>query len=255
MLKILNLIIYSNDIEDYINMYHCLDNFYKIYENHSDVYVKSFFLKNIDMDEECKLEDNILYVKGEESLLPGIINKTLSAFEYFQKELDNYDYIVRTNISTIIDFKLLAQELEKNPINFYGGGNKQNLQWIGGGIKDSTWFGTNYIEGTGIILTPEAVKFIINNINYVKRELVDDLAIAIFMREHASDKEVQNMRKNGYVYVPCFFKYTPDHASVENRITDMIKQNKIIFYRNKCCNIRKIDSIQMSIIAGVLKQI
>lgn len=255
MLKILNLIIYSNDYEDYISMYNCLNNFYKIYENCDDVYVKTFFLKNIDMEEEYRLEDNILYFKGEESLAPGIINKTLSAFEYFQKELNNYDYIVRTNISTLIDFKMLAKELTINPITFYGGGNKQNLQWIGGGIKDSTWFGTNYIEGTGIILTPNAVKFIINNINYVKRELVDDLAIAIFMREHASEKEVQNMRKNGYVYVPCFFKYSSELMIIKDKITEMIKQNNIIFYRNKCCNVRKIDAIQMSIIADILKQI
>ena len=249
MISILNLIICSdNDHDKYHSMYECLNKYCHIYEHHKNVYVKTYFMKYKDDIEGYELHDNILYMNGKESYVPGIILKTLKGFKYFENELGNYDYIVRSNLSTIIDFRLLAEELETNPIHFYGGGHKRNLQWTGGGIEDSTWFGTDYIEGTCIIFTPTAVKYVLDNIHLVRTNIIDDVSIAIFMREHASNEKVQDIDPSRYAIVPCFYQ---DKGINMQGIYNMIAHN-FIFYRNKCCDKREIDVIQMNIIRDII---
>ena len=250
MLSILNLVICSdNDNEKYNEMYNCLRNFYLNFEKHKNVFVKTYFLKFTEDIDNYKLEDNILYIKGKESFVPGIIEKTLKGFQYFSDQINNYQYIIRSNLSTIIDFEYLAKELDTNPIHFYGGGHKRNLQWTGGGINDSTWFGTDYIEGTSIIFTPKSIKYIIDNIGLVRTNIIDDVSIAIFMREHATNEKVQNIHESRYAIVPCFVM---NNRICVDRIKDMVLNNNFIFYRNKCCNYREIDSIQMNIIKDII---
>jgi hypothetical protein len=256
MLRILNLIIFSDNVNEmYEEMYKCLSELYKLYEEHTDVYVKTVYMKytednNILKGEEFFLDNNILYIRGTESFLPGVLLKTLKGFRYFEKDIYNYDYVIRSNISTIINFKLLAEELRYNPIKFYGGGHKRNLQWLGGGITDSKWFGTDYIEGTSIIFSIEAIKYILDNINLVRKDIIDDLAFAILIREHRPDVIVQDLNPSKYAFVPCFLNNNHIDA---NAIIDMVLNNKIIFYRNKCCQYREIDLIQMNIISNILK--
>jgi len=140
-------------------------------------------------------------------------------------------------------------KLEQNPIYFYGGGHKRNLQWVGGGIEDDTWFGTDYIEGTSIIFTPKSINYILSNIHLVRTNIIDDVSIAIFMREHASNEKVQDIDKSKYIIVPCFYDHDKFNIS---EIYNMIVNNSFIFYRNKCCNHRQIDVTQMNIIKDIL---
>lgn len=251
MLSILNLVIYSdNDAEKYEDMFKTLDKYYRIYENHTSVYVKTYYMKCVEEVEDYQLEDNILYINGKESFA-GIITKTLKGFKYFEKDLDKYDYVVRTNLSTIINFHLLSIELENNPIHYYGGGHKRTLQWKGGGIDDETWYGTEYIEGTAIIFTPQAVKHIIANEHLVRKTIIDDVALAIFIREHAPHKDVQQIDESKYVFVPSFFLEDKIHFY---GMLSMVLKHDFIFYRNKGCSNRNEDSIQMSIIAQILSR-
>jgi hypothetical protein len=236
-------------------MYCCLSNYYKIFEDHNDVKVKTVFFRYTDipnisnLESDYDIDGNILYIKGKESFLPGVLEKTLKAFKYYENDLDNYDYIIRTNISTIVDFQLLAKELHENPINFYGGGNKRVLQWTGGGINDSKWFGTEYIEGTAIIFSREAIKYIITHDHLIRKDIIDDVSFAILMREHRPDVVVQDL-SNYFIFVPCFFidRYTININGLHN----MVNNNNYIFYRNKCCNHREIDVAQMNIIKDIL---
>lgn len=257
-MNILNLVLFSdsshND-EKYNEMYICLQQYYKLFEQRNDVNVKTIFFRYTDipnisnLESEYDLDGDILYIKGKESFLPGVLEKTLKAFKYFENDLGKYDYVIRTNISTIVDFKLLVNELNKNPIKFYGGGNKRVLQWTGGGIDDSTWFGTEYIEGTAIIFTTEAIKYIINNDHLIRKYIIDDVSFAILMREYRPDVKVQDL-SHRFVFVPCFF-YDNRTMNIE-ALHKMVNDNNYIFYRNKCCNYREFDLIQMNIIKDIL---
>ena len=51
----------------------------------------------------------MIYIKGEETFIPGILEKTLLAIKISSKNF-TYDYIVRTNISTLVNYiKLIGK--------------------------------------------------------------------------------------------------------------------------------------------------
>jgi len=252
-MKLLNLVLFSNSHpeaqEGYEEMQKTLAKYYASYPN-----VKTIFYKYSNED---KFEDNILYIKGVESLVPGVLEKTLKTFEYALneiKEFDDYDYIIRTNISSIINFKLLEEELRKNPIKFYGGGHIMNLSWTGGGITDSTWYGTLFAPGTCLIFTKEAFRFVVKNQHLIHKEIVDDLAIAILFREHRPDITIQAFKnREQYKATPIF--YTDELGFNLTAIKEYVQKNNIIVYRNRCYNCRLVDQIQMRLIVDILLNI
>jgi hypothetical protein len=248
MAKILNLVLYSNSSlehnEGYEIMQEILSKYYKTFEP----VVQTIFFKYSDISTDYHLENNILHIKGIESLVPGVLEKTLKAFTYVKDW--EFDYIIRSNISTIINFNNLLSELAQNPIQFYGGGKLMNLQWTGGGITDSTWYGTDFVCGTSIILTKEAIQLITEKQHMIDKTIVDDLAIAIFMRQYKSEIKPQQFNQALYKTTPCFF--TNQGFDMHSMI-EFVKSNPdAILYRNRCYNCRKVDQIQMKIIVDIL---
>ena len=258
-MKILHIIIYSNskfsnDIKEgtYENMQKVLSNYYKKFnDNVSTYFVKYNEYVKSTYGTEYYIENDIIYINGKESSIPGILEKTLLSFKYLNNF--NYDYLVRSNISTIIEFNRLISYLEKNPIDYYGGGKLVNLQWNGGGIFDSTWYGTLFASGTSIIFTKKAVDEIVNNMNLVRMDIIDDVSLGIYVREHKNITPIEINKKHFYE-VPHFSKY----SNSISQFIEFIKNNKdIIFYRNKCFGIyvknRDIDYEQMDIIINAIK--
>ena len=252
-MKLLNLVLFSNshpqEKEGYEEMQKTLARYYASFPN-----VKTIFYKYSDED---KFEDNILHIKGTESLVPGVLQKTLKIFEYAIndiKEFYEYDYIIRTNISSIVNFRLLEEELIQNPVKFYGGGHIMNLNWTGGGITDSTWYGTLFVPGTCLIFTKEAIQFIVENQHLIHKDIVDDLAIAILFREHKPDITPQCFRdREQYKATPVF--YTNELGFHLPSIKNYVNSNNIIVYRNRCYNCRLVDQIQMRLIVDILLNI
>ena len=236
----------------YESMQKVLSNYYKKFNNNVSTYfvkynenVKSTYGK------EYYIENDIIYINGKETFIPGILEKTLLAFKYLNNI--DYDYLVRSNISTIIEFNKLISYLEKYPIDYYGAGKLVNLQWTGGGIFDSTWYGTLFASGTSIIFTKKAVDEIVNNMNLVRMDIIDDVSLGVYVREHKNVTPIEINQKHFYE-VPHFNK---DSNSISQFIEFIKNNNDIIFYRNKCFGIyvknRDIDYKQMEIIINTIK--
>lgn len=253
-MKLLNLVLYSNSSvehqEGYEQMQEILNNYYSSFKNVDTI----FYKYSEDLSSEYIMEGNIFKIKGTESLVPGVLEKTLITFEYIinNYDIDKYDYIIRSNISSIINFDKLIEELHENPIKFYGGAHIMDLNWCGGGITDSTWFGTLFVSGTSIILTKDCIRYIIANKHLLRMNIIDDLAIGILFREHRPDITPQTFRNPdaSFIRTPCF--YIQDKGFDLNSIKEYVKNNNIIVYRNRCSNHRKIDEIQMGIIVDIL---
>lgn len=258
-MKILHIIIYSeSNINDnikegtYENMQKLLSNYYKKFNSNVSTYFVKYnkYVKST-YGTEYYIENDIIYIDGTETFIPGILEKTLLAFKYLNNF--DYDYLIRSNISTIIEFNRLISHLEKNPIDYYGAGKLVNLQWTGGGIFDSTWYGTLFASGTSIIFTKKAVDEIVNNMNLVRMDIIDDVSLGIYVREHKNVTPIEINQKHFYE-VPHFSK---DSNSISQFIEFIKNNNDIIFYRNKCFGIyvkhRDIDYNQMEIIINAIK--
>jgi len=221
---ILHLVLYSD--KDYYNkMYEITRKYYKKFNNIKTIYYK--FSSSIEDD--YKLEDDILLIKGNETFVPGILDKTIKAFQYFANE--KFNYLVRSNISSIINFDL---------INFdnvsYGGGVLVTLQHYDppSGIYDERYWGTQYFQGTFIIFSKKLLLNILHNIHFMHMDIVDDVAFGILINSHYSHISPKTIP--GYIEV---------------NINDL-NFNTTTCYRNKSIN-RYDDIKNMAAIIAAIK--
>lgn len=240
MVKILNLVLYS-DTEYYNNIYNILSNYYNKFDN-----VKTYFYKyDNTIENDIELDRNIYKIKDIESIVPGLLNKTLKIFKYLEKEANNYDYIIRSSISTIVDFKLMSIELEKNPIPFYGSTCIHKLNWldIPSGIIDNKHFNTYFASGTNIILSKNGYKLLLDNVHLIDNFIIDDVSIGILFK--ILNINHTNIDNNKFVVTPILNNI--------NEFNSLIEKNYIV-YRNRNDVDRNIDVKQMKIITDLLSQ-
>jgi len=109
--------------------------------------IKFFFIefKN-DIIEDVLEENNYIYIKGTESINPGMILKTCKAIEYVSLKY-KYEFIVRTNLSTLFHMPNMLEYLSIIPIENACGGFAYR----------------SFITGTCIVLSKDVALQIIDN--------------------------------------------------------------------------------------------
>jgi hypothetical protein len=241
--SILNLVLYSSDNGGpYDRMLNITNNFYKKFPFVTTYY----YCFKPDLKSEFELQDNILYVKGDETYIPGILQKTIDAFEYFREEIPKYRYVVRSNISTIIRFDLLQEDLKNNAVG-YGCALCWNMEYN----KNKAALPENQIifsSGTSIIFSSDVVMNIINNKDKLDMKKIDDASIGEFVQNEMPEVEMQPVLKNTKNYG---FHFVPNLKEDTDKIKELIQDNKIIFFRNHNGD-RELDANQMAIIVDIL---
>lgn len=227
-MKILNLVLYSNH-EHFDSMKRLSSLYYKQFDNVKTIYYK--FTSSIENDIE--IEKDVLYIKGNESHTPGILFKTLKAFQYIVNLKEEFDYVIRTNISTVVNFDLLIKQIIINSPIYYGGILCQ-LKYIANnsGI-DPKYQNIPYVSGLGIILSMDALRYIVYNNHLIDLNVIDDVAIGILFYTYRKDIKIKNLCYQNNIL------FTSDEMANE---IDMNKYcDNVIFYRNKSMNDRYLD--------------
>jgi len=162
-----------------------------------------FITYDKNLTQEFKLINDTLFIKGSETHL-NILDKTIKSLRYFTN-IKEYDFIVRTNISTAFNYKLLYDYLNEIPRNnIYIGGNLYKLVWLdprSGVTKENTEkYSLNdlfFFQGICIILSRDVVKFILDNSNNLIYQIVDDVSIGLFIKTYLPDAylKYKNMPK------------------------------------------------------------
>ncbi len=112
------LVIYDESLDVYSLMKQKSSKYYSMFSED----IKVFYITFRENQEQPVIEEGeFLYVKGTESFKPGIITKTMKAMDYINKQY-SYDYVVRTNVSTVINCKNLLDYLNTIPKTNYTGG-------------------------------------------------------------------------------------------------------------------------------------
>lgn len=166
------------------------------YTVHTVYYTYSYDVRNYaPNDTECTLR-----IPGHESYIPGILNKTWQAFHWAMHKMRPFDYMVRSNSSTLINFDNLVRQLRETPVE-YAGIHTFTLNWQTpkSGVYDSTHHGTTFASGTAIIWNAPTFELLMSQGEpYLDRSLVDDVALGVAMKRLG--KTAANFSTRIYAY-------------------------------------------------------
>jgi hypothetical protein len=194
---------------------------------------------------EIELEDNIIFVNQKESYF-NILNKTLKAMEYINNVLKiDYDFMIRTNVSTVINVPQLLKELAPLPRkNISIGGNKMQINWICAayGVNDNRYKGRWFIQGTSIVLSKDVSEDIVKNQHKIEKTIVDDISLFMYLG---------NFNPIAYESVN---KYMVSFYECSENLDELYKiPQNIAFYRNKTENMRDEDITRMKYLCNMLQ--
>ena len=66
--------------------------------------IKSYFIKyNNKIQTDVVLENDTIFIKGVETYIPGCLDKTIKSIEYIIKTNIEFDFIFRTNLSSVVN--------------------------------------------------------------------------------------------------------------------------------------------------------
>jgi len=141
-MKVLVLIIATDG-----HPYTMFEHFWRQYMNINPTF-ECYFIKADPNINKNYIEDQIIYIKCEEKF-ENIYYKTIEAFKMF--DIQSYDYIFRTNLSSFIVFDKYKNWLETLPkVNVYNGSIKWYTRY-------------SYASGCGFTCTPDVINMFMNS--------------------------------------------------------------------------------------------
>ncbi len=187
-----------------------------------DIYI---LLNDEKINQPYKIDKsaNRIYFKYKESYIPGILLKTIEAL----KLLSNYDFVIRTNLSTFFNFNKLINFLQNN---------RNDRRVFGPMIRHSPKFGnTKFIVGFCIIMNNNIVKELLKYINYnlehntffkkIYYNWADDVVIGYIFNK----LNIPMINISNHLVMPHGIRHTP-MANYRNKF---IFRNRILIKQDK----------------------
>lgn len=167
--------------------------------------IKYFFIRSDNTQNiSARVCGDILYLQGTESFIPGILDKTVKAFEYCLANFD-FDYLVRTNNSSFWNIDILLH------MNF------ESISAVEGVYDDK-----HFPSGCGMILPRNNVIQLVSSKHLFNYNTPDDVAIG----------EVMNKLNISLVSAPRY-DLTSDNINAtytQETITDIVKQHPSVYH-------------------------
>lgn len=174
--KVLMLIIASDNNPAYLELQKIWSSYMNCDPDHFEVY----FIHADPSLSSHNIDGNHLYLPGEESYKPGILMKTILALESFLPRLDEFDFIIRTNLSSFYIFPRLLNCLKTLPTTRCYGGQIMHFrpEWNRG--KDYKRF----VSGAGIIMSSDIARMMVEEKDVIlekSQTLADDEIMGHFV--------------------------------------------------------------------------
>ena len=173
----------------------------------SNPQIECYFIQYRDGDQA--IEGNIFWLRGEESF-PAIITKTIDSLDYFLKK-DSYDFIVRTNMSSLWNFNVLLKHLETLPKEkVYNGyiGHHNNIL---------------FVSGSGFIMSRDVANLLIENRQITESvKIIDDVDIGYTLTK-LGIKHSLGRRNDTLVYNDTSYHYRIKNLDRTTEKYDMLR--------------------------------
>lgn len=185
-------------------------DFKKILINHISCFKKSNLGNLIDfyflysepdkIDKGIENIDNIYYnyystVNSNDTLMLSFVTRTISFLKYLKSNNIPLDYFIRTNITTLFDFKKLLYWFNDKP---------DKLFFAGTIISDINYIYTEF-SGTNLTFSKDIMEFIIINEHNILPDLeCDDTIISSLVIENL-DVTISNIKRLDFVQIQDHF--------------------------------------------------
>jgi len=175
------ILILANDTGIYLEC----QKLWQIYMN-THPNIKSYFIKyKSDLLEDIVLENDNIFIKGDESFIPGCLDKTIKAIE-FCLNTQEFNFIFRTNMSSVIDLNKLNKLLENYEMHYSG--------FIG----YHSHF--KFASGAGMLFSKQLCSILTSYKDKLNYDLLDDLSIGTFCQGIKNMKISPLTRFDSYNY-------------------------------------------------------
>ena len=134
--------------------------------------VLAYFIRfNEELTTEYAVDGDTLLMRGKETFIPGILEKTIKAVEFCRANY-SFDYIVRTNLSSFWNIPKLQEKIRNTRID-------NVLAYIGLYNK-----GIQFPAGAGFIMTQNMCNILVQykDVLLLKIPYIDDVAIGILLQ-------------------------------------------------------------------------
>ncbi len=201
-------------------------NIIKRYMN-SFMDIKAFFIRlDATQVDDILINEDTIIMKGTESLIPGILQKTLMAMKYIYENFD-VDFIIRSNMSTFWDYKYLLELHKSLPktnlvhaVNCYISADHE----VRRGDPHTQHIPVIYFpRGCGIIVSCDIARLCVENAHMIYDTLPDDVALGYFLYTTRQIKP----HPGGRIY------YFTDRFTFDNDTLQTILEQKHYQYRIK----------------------
>ncbi len=166
-MKVLVLIIDSDDQP----VYEYCRNVLRSYMNLRKDVFDCFFIRgdpNISSSYQVDESKNLMVAKCRDSLVPGVLIKSILCLGYLYEPGKNYDYVIRTNLSTFWIWDRILKFIEDLPRTQAYIGVVNNINGV-------------YASGAGFIMSQDIAKDLYNNRDSINmNEHSDDVVIGRF---------------------------------------------------------------------------
>jgi len=223
-----------------------LHQFYRNFPNVKTVYIRY----EESQHQDALFDGSHLTFLGTETYIPGILRKTYKSFEYFSDEIDRYDFIIRSNISSIVDFQILQKLLgpEFHKIDYFGG-IVSTLRWLDpkGGIHDTKHFGQRFASGTLIGLAVRTVRGLLSTYDQLDENIIDDVAISLHVKAMSPETVVYSAPTQ----LIAVNQQALTREERKNRVAKALDRERPLLWRVKTTS-RDDDAYEISIIVKSL---
>lgn len=224
-MKILVLRLHSDGLEyDEMKKHHM--------ENDDSIFLT--YNENIEEDVKYSEQDKLFEIKGKNTYVPGLLEKTVKALKYFIEKSD-FDFVVRTNSSTVIDMEELKKKLSYLSSKHVYGGHVFRAIWLNevGGITPNVFErikDTEFVSGTSMIMSKSVCEYILNNEQLLDYSIVDDVAIGLLLK-NIGGPNVYLPFHEGVTLEPncCFYRFKSDNRIQD--ITNILKQYSLLKHK------------------------